>query len=235
MALSAWQEGTLRGTSRGFSGICVRLSGLFRSVRFDGHIVSLWRRGREGEFGVWAAKRVWSGMYCDLQAEKTSDHFGLSAMFDYLTLDLSSEQVLAFDRHLINQFRMSPFVPVCRFQSFFVSIHVDPEERGWMKKIDGGSFKQGGVERLGVELLNSVRSVTIKPFAMGKYEVTLEEYDRFAIATGRRLPEDQGWGRGQRPAINVSWDDAKDYATWLSQATGKQYRLPSESEWEYAA
>jgi formylglycine-generating enzyme required for sulfatase activity len=122
-----------------------------------------------------------------------------------------------------------------KVQSLFVSIHVDPEQMGWMKKIDGGSFKQGDVERLGESWRNPVRPVTIKPFAMGRYEVTFEEYDRFAIATGRRLPEDQDWGRGRRPVINVSWDDAKAYAEWLSKQTGKRYRLPTESEWEYAA
>jgi formylglycine-generating enzyme required for sulfatase activity len=77
--------------------------------------------------------------------------------------------------------------------------------------------------------------VTIKPFAMGTYEVTFYEYDAFAITTGRRLPEDQGWGRGKRPVINVSWNDVKAYAEWLSQQAVKRYRLLSESEWEYAA
>jgi formylglycine-generating enzyme required for sulfatase activity len=77
--------------------------------------------------------------------------------------------------------------------------------------------------------------VTIKPFSMAKYEVTFDQYKRFAIATKRPLPHDQDWGRGRRPVINVSWDDAKAYAIWLSQATGKRYRLPTESEWEYAA
>ena len=80
-----------------------------------------------------------------------------------------------------------------------------------------------------------VHEVRIKPFAIGEFEVTFEEYDRYAIAQGRPLPGDEGWGRGRRPVINVSWYDAVAYAKWLSQQTGKPYRLPTEAEWEYAA
>lgn len=72
-------------------------------------------------------------------------------------------------------------------------------------------------------------------FAIGKYEVTFEEYDKFAYATDRRLPSDNGFGGGNRPVINVSWEEAREYANWLSERTGKKYRLPTEAEWEYAA
>ena len=71
-------------------------------------------------------------------------------------------------------------------------------------------------------------------FAMGVYAVTFEEYDRFCDATNQEKPQDKNWGRGKQPVINVSWDDAKTYCRWLTEQSGRAYRLPSEAEWEYA-
>ena len=73
-----------------------------------------------------------------------------------------------------------------------------------------------------------------QPLAVSKFEVTFEEWDACAAAAGCPRVAD-GWGRGQMPVINASWVDAKPYVAWLSQLTGKEYRLLTEAEWEYAA
>ena len=73
-----------------------------------------------------------------------------------------------------------------------------------------------------------------RPFAIGVYAVTFDDYDLYCQVTGRKLVEDSGWGRKRRPVTNVSWRDAVDYCAWLSGQTGQHYRLPTEAEWEYA-
>ncbi|WP_089728044.1 SUMF1/EgtB/PvdO family nonheme iron enzyme [Candidatus Thiosymbion oneisti] len=106
-----------------------------------------------------------------------------------------------------------------------------------MVVIPGGSFQMGSPatepERSDDE--GPVHRVTLDSFAMGRTEVTFAEYDRFAAARGRKKPNDEDWGRGEQPVINVSWDDATAYVDWLSDQTGERYRLPTEAEWEYAA
>jgi formylglycine-generating enzyme required for sulfatase activity len=78
--------------------------------------------------------------------------------------------------------------------------------------------------------------VIAQPFAAGKFEVTFAEWDACVADRGCAYrPGDEGWGRGKRPVINVSWNDVREYTSWLSSKTGKEYRLLSEAEWEYAA
>ncbi len=109
-----------------------------------------------------------------------------------------------------------------------------------MVVIPAGSFWMGCVS--GVRCRTSgneypVHQVTIpQAFAVGKYEVTFAEWDACVSAGGcSHRPDDRGLGRGRHPVANVSWSDAQDYVRWLSSETAAEYRLLSESEWEYAA
>ena len=105
-----------------------------------------------------------------------------------------------------------------------------------MIELPAGSFTMGSNEASTRTNGPRTRS-TVPAFAIGKYEVTFDDWD-LCVADGGcngYKPSDRGWGRGRRPVINVSWDDAKAYVEWLSRITGEPYRLPSEAEWEYAA
>jgi formylglycine-generating enzyme required for sulfatase activity len=74
-----------------------------------------------------------------------------------------------------------------------------------------------------------------KPFAVSKFELTFDEWDTCVSYGACAQASDAGWGRGQRPVIYVTWDDARHYAAWLAKITGKPYRLLAEAEYEYAA
>ncbi|SUS04851.1 putative Serine threonine-protein kinase pkn1 [Candidatus Defluviicoccus seviourii] len=106
-----------------------------------------------------------------------------------------------------------------------------------MVVIPAGTFLMGSPEseegRTDAE--GPQHTVTIgRRFAIGRFPVMFDEYDHFCALTKREKPKDEGWGRGKRPVINVSWFDAVAYCEWLAKETGQPYRLPSESEREYA-
>ena len=108
-----------------------------------------------------------------------------------------------------------------------------------MVVIPAGRFRMGcvsGRDCAGIE--EPVRDVVLAyPLAVSKYEVTFAQWDACVAAggCGGYRPDDESWGRGERPVINVSWDEAQSFVQWLSRQTGATYRLLSESEWEYAA
>jgi len=102
-----------------------------------------------------------------------------------------------------------------------------------MVVVPAGSFTMGG----STEYDRPAHRVAIdKPFAIGRYEVTFADWQKcMADKACTHNPGDRGWGRDNRPVMDVSWLDAKAYAAWLSKKSGQTYRLPSEAEWEYAA
>ncbi len=115
----------------------------------------------------------------------------------------------------------------------------DCEDCPTMVVVPAGSFWQGSEdsEPLALKKEKPRRMVTIaEMFAVGIFEVTMQQWDLCVEDGGCAIsPQDNGWGRGARPVIMVSWNDAQEYVSWLSKKTGQSYRLPSESEWEYFA
>ncbi|MBF0566828.1 MAG: SUMF1/EgtB/PvdO family nonheme iron enzyme [Nitrospirae bacterium] len=100
--------------------------------------------------------------------------------------------------------------------------------------VKGGCFQMGDTFDDGKEDEKPVHEVCLDDFYIGKYPVAFDEYDFYCQETGKKKPNDQGWGRGRRPVISVSFYDAADFAEWLSNQTGRKYRLLTEAEWEYA-
>ncbi len=104
-----------------------------------------------------------------------------------------------------------------------------------MVQIPQSYFTIGSPEGEGGTDEHPAHKVFISDFWLGKTEVTFAQFDAFCRDTGHPLPGDEGWGRGSRPVINVSWEDAVSYCRWLTLKSGRRFRLPSEAEWEKAA
>jgi serine/threonine-protein kinase len=111
-------------------------------------------------------------------------------------------------------------------------------------EIPGGTFRMGrdeGKDQFGKDippLEVPGHLVTVKPFSIGKFEVTNREYAEFLQGSGRQAPPEWGGtneGAADQPVFNVSWEDATEYCKWLAKKENKPYRLPTEEEWEFAA
>ena len=120
----------------------------------------------------------------------------------------------------------------------FADILSNDDAAPTMVLLESGQFRMGCLAGAGCrDNEGPVRTVNLPaPFALSKFEVTFNDYDRFTEATGHpRARNPRGWQRGDWPVVNVSWQDATAYVEWLTAETGRTYYLPSEAQWEYAA
>ena len=130
--------------------------------------------------------------------------------------------------------------------SLFISDRLYAQSEPEMIYVKGGKFLMGS--NYGDSDEKPVHSVTVSSYYIGKYEITVAQYQAYCSATGRslpKLPSDEWYEehyntkkwtwKSRHPIVNVTWNDARLYCKWLSTKTGKSYRLPREAEWEYAA
>jgi formylglycine-generating enzyme required for sulfatase activity len=104
----------------------------------------------------------------------------------------------------------------------------------WIR-VPAGEFLMGDNFGDGAERERPVHAVYLSNYLISKYEVTFDQFDAYCEETGYPKPPDAGYGRGSRPAINISWYAAQGFCDWLSGKTGKNIHLPTEAQWEKAA
>ncbi|MDO8608554.1 MAG: SUMF1/EgtB/PvdO family nonheme iron enzyme [Phaeospirillum sp.] len=105
-----------------------------------------------------------------------------------------------------------------------------------MVVIPAGSFVMGDAKTHARSEKPEIAVTIPRSFALGRTEVSFDQWQACVDDGGcRGGQDDHGWGRGRRPAINMTWDDANAFTAWVAKRSGLACRLPSEAEWEYAA
>jgi formylglycine-generating enzyme required for sulfatase activity len=128
------------------------------------------------------------------------------------------------------------------FQTQRVDIVEDTERRvtgplhPLMVSVEGGTFMMGDTSGLADADERPLHKVTVSDFSISQTEVTVKQWKQYVQNVGMRMPEPPAWGwEDSHPIVNVTWEEAQAYCKWLSAKTKKNYRLPTEAEWEYAA
>src|SRR6218665_2093778 len=118
----------------------------------------------------------------------------------------------------------------------FYLLELKAQELPEMVEVPGGEFwmgvRQGGVQAEE----QSMHKVLLHRFAIARTETTVGQWRLYCAEAGRKMPSPPSWGWvDSLPMVNISWTEAVDYTDWLSEKTGRLYRLPTEAEWTYAA
>ncbi len=169
-----------------------------------------------------------------LDGELDSDPLSL------LRIDEMRRELEALDRDVFHELIVASQLLLGRYTNRLPpgAVFRDGRDYPEMVVIPAGNFRMGSPfsEPQSHNFERPSHEVTIpERFAVGRYAVTFDEWDAALAADGvSHTPGDQDWGRGRRPVIDVSWEDAQAYVKWLTRKTGRSYRLPSEAEWEYA-
>jgi formylglycine-generating enzyme required for sulfatase activity len=174
--------------------------------------------------GIW---RTWLGE--DATSEFTSSDIPDES--PEIVEDIPEPQIDVSDEPAVDEPPKARLAPIEEFRDSLKSGGSGP----LMVALPAASFEMGAPSISTAFDERPRHEVSIPEFAISKTEVTIADYERFARATGRRLPHAGGVEKSRYPVSGVSWEDAVDYSRWLSQQTGQTYRLPSEAEWEFAA
>ncbi|MCH8478767.1 MAG: SUMF1/EgtB/PvdO family nonheme iron enzyme [Wenzhouxiangella sp.] len=188
----------------------------------DIHQLSLLRQGVTGEELGYA-----------LGVDRNSSRIAVGAPSSLLSENNATGLVVVYERSerlFADRFGTGRLLPGAQLR--------DCQDCPQMVMIPAGSYAQGSPPGAALSFPHErpQRQVNIPAFAIGMTEVTFAQWDACVADGGcTHSPSDAGQGRGSRPVVGVSRDDVAEYLAWLGAKTGRVYRLPSESEWEYAA